>query len=328
MGKYLSIIVFYGLFFVFVLLFSSCEKEKAVFFPPELGEMKVSDITDTSLCVKCSVIKNDELPLQEVGFCVYQSKDISVVRYIKCDNQESFSTTITNLLPQTNYNVKAYAKNVAGTTYSEAIISMTYSGYINEHPYIDLGLPSGTLWAACNIGAYNQEDFGNYYAWGQITTKENYNWKTYIYAEGTTNDDPRLIKYCNSYEYGNNYYADNLTVLESSDDVASTTWGASWRMPTYNDFEELKNYCTVTWTTQNGVSGRLFTGTNGNAIFLPAAGSHSDSSLDKTGLSGCYWTSSFELDDGVPWFLLFASDDYDVGLTDRYYGLSVRPVCN
>ncbi|MBR6068800.1 MAG: fibronectin type III domain-containing protein [Bacteroidales bacterium] len=134
---------------VFAVILFSCEKEKAVFFPPELGELKITEITDSSICAKCSVLKNNELQLQEIGFCICNKDDSSIVRYVKCENQETFCATISGLSPQTNYSIKAYAKNVAGTTYSEAIISMTYSGYINEHPYIDLGLPSGTYIMGC-----------------------------------------------------------------------------------------------------------------------------------------------------------------------------------
>ena len=177
------------------------------------------------------------------------------------------------------------------------------TGTLNGHDWVDLGLPSGTKWATCNIGATKSEDYGYYYAWGETKSKKKYNGKNYKYN-------------------------DNTIVLSSKDDVATANWGSGWRMPTRAEMDELSSNCTHKWTTQNGVNGLLFTGTNGNSIFLPAAGSHSDSSLDKTGLSGCYWTSSFEPGDDSPWFLLFASDDYNVGLTDRYYGLSVRPVCN
>ena len=177
------------------------------------------------------------------------------------------------------------------------------TGTLNGHDWVDLGLPSGTKWATCNVGANSPTAYGNYYAWGETKSKKKYNGKNYKYT-------------------------DNPIVLSSKDDVATANWGSGWRMPTQAEIDELSNNCTHKWTTRNGVNGLLFSGPNGNSIFLPAAGSHSDSSLDKTGLSGFYWTSSFESDDGAHWFLLFASDDYDVGLTNRYYGFSVRAVCN
>ena len=191
--------------------------------------------------------------------------------------------------------------NSNGSVASKNNVSST-TGTLNGHDWVDLGLPSGTKWATCNIGATKSEDYGYYYAWGETKPKKKNNGKNYKY-----NDNP--------------------IVLSSKDDVATANWGSGWRMPTQAEMDELSSNCTHKWTTQNGVNGLLFTGTNGNSIFLPAAGSRSDSSLDKAGLSGCYWTSSFEPGDDFPWFFLFASDDYDVGLTNRYYGFSVRPVC-
>ncbi len=192
--------------------------------------------------------------------------------------------------------------NSNGSVASKNNVSST-TGTLNGHDWVDLGLPSGTKWATCNIGATKSEDYGYYYAWGETFTKSEYGESNYTYS-------------------------DNPTILPASADAVTVNWGAGWRMPTLEEMNELYNKCTHKWTTQNGVAGRLFIGPNGNSIFLPAAGSRSDSSLDKAGFLGCYWSSSLEPDDGSSWFLLFASDDYNVGLTDRYYGFSVRPVCN
>ena len=177
------------------------------------------------------------------------------------------------------------------------------TGTLNGHDWVDLGLPSGTKWATSNVGANSPTAYGDYFAWGEIFTKSEYVESDYTYS-------------------------DNPTILPASADAATINWGAGWRMPTREEMNELYDNCTYGWTSQNGINGILFTGPNGNSIFLPAAGSRSDSSLDKAGLSGCYWTSSLEPDDGAPWFLLFASDDYDVELTNRYYRFSVRAVCN
>lgn len=310
---------------VFALILLSCEKEKAVFFPPELGELKVTEITDSSICAKCSVLKNNELQLQEIGFCICNKVDSSIVRYVKCENQETFCATISGLSPQTNYSIKAYAKNVAGTTYSESIISMTYSGYINEHPYIDLGLPSGTLWATYSIGAKKPEDYGDYFAWGEITTKETYNWNTYRYCNGDYNT---LTKYCSNAEFGDNGFTDALTSIEASDDAATANWGAGWRMPTRKEMYELYSNCTHEWTNQNGVGGLLFTGPNGNSIFLPAAGWRYGGVLNDASSYGRYWSSSLS---SVPYCansLNFGSDYYDLYSVNRYDGRSVRAVCD
>ena len=133
-----------------------------------------------------------------------------------------------------------------------------------EHDYVDLGLPSGTLWATCNVGANAPEAYGDYFAWGETTPKLSYDWSTYKY--GAAYD--QLTKYCDDSSYGRFGFADQKTTLEASDDVATVNWGAGWRMPTAEQWEELKNKCRSAWTTLNGSTGRLFTGPNGNTLFF------------------------------------------------------------
>ncbi|MBQ6276194.1 MAG: hypothetical protein IJK62_05760, partial [Bacteroidales bacterium] len=204
--------------------------------------------------------------------------------------------------------------------------SLNYVLSLNAHEYVDLGLPSGTKWATCNVGANSPEDYGDYFAWGETSTKNTYSWATYSLCNGSQNT---LTKYCNNSSYGNNGFTDALTTLEASDDAATANWGSAWRMPTKEEFDELKNNCTVTWTTQNGVNGRLFTGPNGNSIFLPAAGYRYDSSLGGAGSYGDYWSSSLSTYyPGCAWHLYFNSGGYGMGnYGGRYCGLSVRPVC-
>ncbi|MBQ4476329.1 MAG: hypothetical protein II935_09075, partial [Bacteroidales bacterium] len=116
---------------------------------------------------------------------------------------------------------------------------------------------------------------------------------------------------------------------EASDDAATANWGSVWRMPTQTELNELKNSCTVTWVTYNGVNGRLFTGPNGNSIFLPAAGYRFDSSLYDVGSYGYYWSSSLNTDGpNGAWTLSFLSDYYYMySYGSRLCGQSVRPVC-
>ena len=193
-----------------------------------------------------------------------------------------------------------------------------------DHAYVDLGLPSGLLWATCNVGADSPEDYGDYFAWGETQPKDTYNWSTYQYCNGDYNT---LTKYCNNSSYGYNGFTDDLTTLLPEDDAATANWGSDWRMPTEEEWQELYNNTTVTWTTQNGVNGRLFTASNGNSLFLPAAGSRYDSSLNDAGTYGYYWSSS--LDTGNPssaWYFYFDSGGYYVGSNLRYYGQSVRGV--
>jgi hypothetical protein len=199
-----------------------------------------------------------------------------------------------------------------------------------QHEYVDLGLPSGLLWATCNLGAETPEDYGDYFAWGETQPKTIYDWSTYQYCNGSENT---LTKYCFDASYGYNGFTDNLTTLEPLDDAATANWGNGWRMPTRAEWQELYWNTTVIWTTQNGVNGYLFTADNGNSLFLPAAGYRSGSSLYDAGSDGDYWSSSLasSLDTDSPsdaWYYYFDSDIYYmISHWDyRYSGRSVRPV--
>jgi hypothetical protein len=197
-------------------------------------------------------------------------------------------------------------------------------GGTNTQAYVDLGLPSGTLWATCNVGATTPEGFGDYFAWGETQPKDYYDWSTYKYCNGNYG---QLTKYCSNSSYGFNGFTDNLTVLQSGDDAATTNWGNGWCMPTEEQWRELNQNTTNTWTTQNGVTGRLFTASNGNSLFLPAAGYRLDDELYDVGSHSNYWSCS--LDTGRPinvWSFFFYSGDFGVGRDRRHFGLSIRPV--
>ena len=107
---------------------------------------------------------------------------------------------------------------------------------MNGHEFVDLGLPSGTLWATCNIGADTPEDYGDYFAWGETEPKEIYDWKSYKYGR-FLNERYELNKYCTDSVYGLDGFVDNLTILEPVDDVVRIYWGADWRMPTIEEWE-------------------------------------------------------------------------------------------
>ena len=204
------------------------------------------------------------------------------------------------------------------------VANFTSNGGGDDHEYVDLGLPSGTLWATCNVGADNPEDYGDYFAWGETQPKDTYNWSTYQYCNGSSST---LTKYCNNSSYGYNGFTDDLTTLLPEDDAATANWGSDWRMPTKEEWQELYDNTTMTWTTQNGVNGRLFTASNGNSLFLPAAGYRGSSSLYGAGSYGYYWSSSLYTDDpDGAWNFYFGSVDYGVGSSTRYFGHSVRPV--
>ena len=192
----------------------------------------------------------------------------------------------------------------------------------NGHDYVDLGL--SVKWATCNVGANSPEEYGDYFAWGETEPKEVYDWSTY--------------KWCNGSEYTQTKYntdssrgtVDNKTTLEMSDDAARANWGGSWRMPTTAEQDELLYNCTKTWTTQNGVYGyKVTSNKNGNSIFLPAAGYRLNSNLYRAGSTGYYWSNSLDTDYNTYYagYLEFYSDDLlTVGYL-RYFGHSVRPVC-
>ncbi len=198
------------------------------------------------------------------------------------------------------------------------------TGTENGHEWVDLGLPSGTKWATTNVGATSPEGYGNYYAWGETSTKSTYNWSTYKWCRGSSSS---MTKYCTSSSYGT---VDNKTTLDLSDDAAYINWGSSWRMPTKAEQDELRNtsYTTWTWTTQNGVNGYKVTSkTNGNSIFLPAAGYRLDSSLGNAGSNGNYWSSSLGTSYSIyAYVLYFGSSNVGRGNDGRNYGQSVRAV--
>ena len=182
----------------------------------------------------------------------------------------------------------------------------------NNHPHmIDLGLPSGTKWACCNVGANKPEAYGDYYAWGDYTTRSTYNENTYIH-------------YINSYNYQNL----GKDIAGTQYDVAHVKWGGSWQMPSLAQRDELLRYCTYTWTTKNGINGGKFTGKNGKSIFLPAAGEYINSSLLSAGRYGSYWVSShggsYSYTLNALYLSLSGSASWNSGR--RWWGLSVRPV--
>gem|GEM_PF-6553276 len=189
------------------------------------------------------------------------------------------------------------------------------------HAYVDLGLPSGTKWATCNVGAKNPEDYGNYFAWGETGTKVDFGWSTLKYCENYKGD--KFSKYNTQSKYGS---VDNKTTLGRADDAATAKWDNGWCMPTIAQFQELEDKCTWTWTTINGKEGYEVKGPNGKTIFLPAAGYRSLSNFSGAGSYGRYWSSSLDTDyPSCGRYLGFDSGDVD---PDNWYyresGFSVR----
>jgi hypothetical protein len=192
---------------------------------------------------------------------------------------------------------------------------------------IDLGLPSGVKWASFNLGASRPEEYGDYYAWGEIEPyysslsplvwkpgKTGYSWITYKW--GHNNEE--MIKYC---------FADGKFFLDSEDDAAYMALEGNWRMPTDAEWTELRENCTWTWTTQNGITGRLVTGNNGNSIFLPASGYRESGHFFAGPTVGYYWSSSLSTSDtSTAWGVKFNSYSVSGYSASRFFGYTVRPV--
>ena len=228
-----------------------------------------------------------------------------------------------------NWNTKANGTGISYNNGQELMINKNMILYAqwdnipkeeNNHEWVDLGL--SVKWATMNVGASAPEEYGDYFAWGEIKTKTEYSWSTYKWCEGT---EKTLTKYCIESSYG---IVDEKCVLDKEDDAAAASWGGNWRMPTSGERSELKNNCIWEIWTHNKVTGyKLTSKINGNSIFLPAAGYWNGNKCYAGGLT-YYWSSSLYNSSsrsahfiGFDWSYIYASH------SDRYYGRPIRPVC-
>ena len=193
---------------------------------------------------------------------------------------------------------------------------------VGGHKFVDLGLPSGLLWAETNIGVETAYDDGNYYAWGETEPKDSYSWDTYRW--GTAEDD--ILKYND---------ADELYTLELEDDAAYVNWGSGCRMPTQSEFYELSNTDNCTWTRVSCINSadetidcyKVVSVKNGNIIYLPASGERDGDYLYDRDYAIYYWSSTFPLMDVKSAYRLYGSFYPEVGsISRRYYGFPVRAV--
>ncbi len=194
----------------------------------------------------------------------------------------------------------------------------------NAWQKIDLGL--SIKWSSINIGALSPEDYGEYFAWGETTTKDNYNWRNYKWCNGS---ETTLTKYNSDSDYGT---IDNKTTLEMIDDAAHVIWGGNWRIPTIDEWEELHNECIWEWTRENNINGyKVISKTTGCSIFLPAAGYRYDNSLSNPSLHGYYWASTLAYSPRYGHSTMFSAQEIKYGgnwyYDYRAYGHSIRPVC-
>ena len=267
----------------------------------------------------------------------------SIGSYAFCECSSLTSITIKRETPpvgnsvmfdDTN-NAPIYVPAGSVDTYKSTRYWSNYADRIQAIPSsvpVDLGL--SVKWASFNLGASKPEEYGDYYAWGETEPKEDYSWATYKWCNGS---EVTLTRYCPSDKtsyWGGSGTPDGKTEFKDydyKDDAARANWGGKWRTPTDAEWTELKNSCTWTWTTQNGVNGYKVTskktGYTDKFIFLPAAGLRNDN-LRNVGSYGFYWSSSLYTDDpGYAWDEHFYSGNvYRGTISSRFYGLSVRPV--
>lgn len=250
-------------------------------------------------------------------------------------------------MPKIIYSLIALAIAASGMESS----AQTISGKVGKHPYVDLGLPSGLKWATCNVGASKPTKFGDYFAWGEVKPKKEYNWRSYKWAHFVKITDNgfkmRQTKYCansiityNGETYiPKDYVPDLLKTLLEEDDAATANWGKEWRMPTSEEQQELIDGCDWLWTDDfsgTGVAGMIGTSkTNGNVIFLPASGFRMETQQREKGRFGAYWSSSLSMEQDNKNILNPSA--YSMGLylkekgcitnwDDRFFGMNIRAV--
>ena len=209
-----------------------------------------------------------------------------------------------------------------------SVDSIAFDGNRDIHGYewVDLGLPSGTLWATTNMGARTPDDYGNFNTWGD-TGIHDYKWSDYYYCEGSENT---LTKYCTDSSYGIEGFTDGLTELLPEDDNATVRLGSGWQMPSIAQWQELldSNYTTTTWTSLNGYHGTLVTSnSNGKSIFLPPSGHMTGTKHKSAGTLGFYWSRMLDTDSpNCACYVETSSSSISYKSAFRCYGQSIRPV--
>lgn len=300
---------------------------------PVVGISFVEFVAGEKAIVNAIIVSDGGGSISECGVCwsTQSHPVISGNHTIADEIAMEFSCDLSRLEIGTIYYVRAYAINSKGIDYSDELtvllpVGNGCTGSYNDHNYVDLGLPSGRLWATCNVGAYTPEDYGDYFAWGEVLKKDFYNWSTYQFynvSDGTIN------KYFNYPNIGETGYTDDLYTLLPEDDAATANWGVGWRMPIEDEWRELRDNTISILTRQNGVYGMLFIATNGLSLFLPASGSRYENDLGGDGEEGYYWASSLGSGNSSKYsFVLSFYYGPDVVLCSRDIGRSVRAVCS
>ena len=303
------------------MMLFSCKPEAEKPVGPVVITAEVTDVITNSAKCGGGVSDGGGAVVVERGVCWNTSGNPTVLDILVKDTEGGLGTYISNITDlehNTTYYVRAYAVNangVAGYGEEKSFTTRVSTGTENGYGWIDLGL--SVKWATCNVGANAPEEYGNYYAWGETTTKSDYS---------TSNCPTYGLSYSQLQSQG---YIDSEGNLNPQYDAATANWGGDWRMPTYAEQKELLNNCTWTWMTQNGVEGYKVTSkVNSNYIFLPATGLHSEYAIIYGG--GIYWSSSpytyTDNDNAYGLYFYFYSDELRTISCNRYGGCSVRPV--
>ena len=215
--------------------------------------------------------------------------------------------------------VSMFSQNETETQNSENGVVL-----IGGHQYVDLGLPSGMLWATCNVGANNPSEYGEYFAWAEVSEKDDYSVESYKWCKASVHSQK---KYCTNKVYG---LVDNKSTLDAADDAATVNWGSECRMPSYNEVKELMEVCSWIWTSDydnTGVAGYVVTGSNGNSIFIPASGYRCDGNTYLAGSYGYLWSSSLGSYSNCDAMVLnFKQNSVQWHGYGRHYGQPVRAV--
>ena len=239
--------------------------------------------------------------IAETGIIYSKTRDYTEGKRIVLNEKGAFEKELLHLDSDTEYFVWAYAYNEFDTVYSDVTTFRTSRVLIeNGYKCVDLGL--SVRWATCNIGANYPEEYGDYFAWGEVKPKTEYTQSNY--SNVTNEDSP------------------------SSTDAATTHWGGNWHTPTDAEWAELCEKCTWERTILSGVKGyKVISNINGNSIFLPMGGFREGNSLNETRSSGCYWSSSLYSTNPLAYGVLLSDKGIGRRVYNRYYGFSIRPVC-
>ena len=284
-----------------------------------------TNVSSTSAKIDGNVTNDGGTSVTERGVCYSTNANptTSNTKITSGSGTGSFTCNLTDLQKGTTYYARAYAVNEKGTAYGEVVSFTTKKptrGFENGHEWVDLGL--SVKWATCNVGGVDKWDSGTYFAWGETSWGRSFSQSTYKWGVG----DHRTI-------YTKYNQEDNKTILEPEDDAATVNWRGSWRMPTDDEFRELREKCTWEWCEDAGANYRggykVTSKTNGQSICL-YEGSCYDSP-DATGKAiGCYYWSNtlytgYGVYDACALYIDYRSAY--VGRTERYCGCCVRAVC-